>query len=298
MDLWQLHIFCKVVECRSFSKAGKLINLSQPTVSSHIKDLEQHLGCRLIDRLSKQAAPTKAGEILYRYAQKLLSLREEAETAIAEFQGKMKGTLAVGGSTIPAGYLLPGIIARFKKDFPEVKVSMTVGDTDMIIDEALEGNIEIGVVGAKPEDPRAEYEKLLEDELRVVVPRGHPWSGRTFVPMGDLYSEPFIMREKGSGSLRAIQRALTLKGADSNTLNVVAEMGSTEAVYHGIKNGIGISILSTLAVKEDVLRGDLITLEIEGLEIKRSFYLIRNRHRSVSPLAKAFGAYLFSGTSA
>lgn len=295
MDLWQLHIFCKVVESRSFSKAGKLVNLSQPTVSSHIKDLEQHLDCRLIDRLSKQAAPTKAGEILYRYALKLLSLRDEAETAIAEFQGKMKGTLAVGGSTIPAGYLLPGIIGRFKKDFPEVKVSLTVGDTDMIIGEALEGNIEIGVVGAKPEDPRAEYEKLMEDEMRVVVPKGHLWSKRRFVSMEDLYSEPFITRERGSGSLRAIQRALALKGADGNTLNVVAEMGSTEAVYHGIKNRIGISILSMLAVREDVHRGDLVALIIEGLEIKRSFYLVRDRHRSASPLAKAFGAYLLSG---
>ncbi len=295
MDLWQLHIFCKVVESRSFSKAGKLVNLSQPTVSSHIKDLEQHLDCRLIDRLSKQAAPTKAGEILYRYAQKLLSLRDEAETAVAEFQGKMKGTLAVGGSTIPAGYLLPGVIGRFKKNFPEVKVSMIVGDTDMIIGETLEGNIEIGVVGAKPEDPRAEYEKLVEDELRVVVPRGHRWSKREFVSMEDLCSEPFIIREKGSGSLRAIQRALALKNTDGNALNAVAEMGSTEAVYHGIKNGIGISILSMLAVQEDIHRGDLTALKIEGLEIRRSFYLIRDRHRSVSPLAKAFGAYLLSG---
>ena len=110
MDLWQLHIFTKVVELKSFSKAGAAIHLSQPTVSSHIKDLEDHFECRLIDRLGKEALPTKAGTLLYGYARKLLSLKGETETALAQFKGKTRGHLVVGGSTIPGGYILPLII--------------------------------------------------------------------------------------------------------------------------------------------------------------------------------------------
>ncbi len=107
MDLWQLHVFCKVVELRSFSRAGEMINLSQPTVSSHIKYLEEHFGCRLIDRLSREALPTKAGELLYTYARELITLRDEAETALAEFHGKIRGNLVIGGSTIPGCIFFP-----------------------------------------------------------------------------------------------------------------------------------------------------------------------------------------------
>ena len=106
MDLWQLLIFCKVVEFKSFSKAGRAVHLSQPTVSSHIKDLEDHFDCRLIDRLAKEALPTKAGLLLYRYARRLISLRDETESAMAAFKGKVKGSLNLGGSTIPGAFVL------------------------------------------------------------------------------------------------------------------------------------------------------------------------------------------------
>jgi DNA-binding transcriptional LysR family regulator len=101
MDLWQLNIFCRVIELKSFSRAGNAVHLSQPTISSHIKDLEDHFDCRLIDRLSKEAIPTKAGELLYSYAKRMLALRDETETALAEYNGKIRGRLVIGGSTIP-----------------------------------------------------------------------------------------------------------------------------------------------------------------------------------------------------
>jgi DNA-binding transcriptional LysR family regulator len=292
MDLWQLQVFCKVVESGSFSRAGEIVHLSQPTVSSHIKDLETHLDCRLIDRLSRQAQPTKAGEILYEYAQRLLRIRDEAETAIAAFQGKMIGGLTVGGSTIPAAYLLPGIIGGFTEDYPQVRISVVVGDTDHIIRETLEGRIEVGVVGARPEDPRAEMKTLVEDELQVVVPASHPLALRATITVTELQAEPFVMRERGSGTRRAILQALAPSGLGERKLNVVAEMGSTEAVYRAVKAGIGISILSTMAVAEDVGRGELHCLKIDGVAIRRRFYLVRDRHRSMSPLAKAFCEHL------
>ena len=176
MDLWQLNIFCKVIELKSFSRAGKAVHLSQPTISSHIKDLEDHLDCRLIDRLSKEAVPTKAGELLYEYAKRILALRDETETALAEFKGKIRGRLVIGGSTIPGTYLMPQLIGDFKKQYPDVIVSLKIGDTENVIEDILKGNLELGIVGAKADTKKIVQKKLFEDEMRLIVPANHRWT--------------------------------------------------------------------------------------------------------------------------
>ena len=292
MDLWQLNIFCKVVELKGFSKAAKAVHLSQPTISSHIKDLENHFECQLIDRLDKKAVPTKAGELLYNYACKLISLRDETETAMAEFQGKIKGRLFIGGSTIPGGYILPRLIGAFTKDYPEVTISLSIGDTDQIIQDILSGVLELGIVGAKTSDKKILQEKLIEDEMRLIVSADHKWSRKKSMNLTMMFQEPFIIRERGSGTLKSIQLSLLDKGYSSEDLNIIAEMGSTEAVIQGIKSKVGISILSTIAVAEELQAGTLKALTIKELNLKRSFYITRHRHRSASPLSKAFMEFL------
>ncbi len=292
MDLWQLHIFCKVVEYKSFSKAGKAVHLSQPTISSHIRDLEDHFGCRLIDRLARQAAPTRAGELLYAYARRLISLREETEAALAEFQGRIKGRLVIGGSTIPGTYILPRLVGDFTRAHPEATVALRIGDTDKIIEETLEGRIEFGIVGAKSKDKRIAQEKVIEDEMRLIVPAAHPWAGQKSIPFNRLTNEPFISRERGSGTLKSIQICLSRGAASTESLAIVAEMGSTEAVCQGIKNGVGISILSTLAVAEELQAGTLMALALEGIDLTRAFYLTTHKSRSPSPLCRAFLALI------
>ena len=292
MDLWQLNIFCKVVELKSFSKAGKTILLSQPTVSSHIKDLEDHFGCRLIDRLSKEAVPTKAGKLLYTYARRLIALRDETETALAEFQGIIKGRLVVGGSTIPGGYILPQIIGVFTKDYPEAKISLIIADTEKIINDTLAGTLELGIVGAKTSDKSIIQEKLIEDEMCLVVPAEHRWARKKQITLKQLLKEPFIAREHGSGTLKSIKHSLARKGYNWDDLNIISEMGSTEAVKQGIKSNVGVSILSRIAVAEALQTGSLIALSVEGLDLKRSFYLTRHKYRSAAPLCRAFVEFL------
>lgn len=292
MDLWQLHVFCKVVDLESFSKAGKVVHLSQPTVSSHIKDLEDYIGCRLIDRLPKKAGPTKAGELLYGYAKKLLSLRDEAESALAEFQGAIKGRLVMGGSTIPGVYILPQFIGTFTQMYPDVTISLVLGDTESITSGTIEGDIEFAVVGARIEDNRIIQEPLIQDEMRIVVPATHPWANKKSVSVGMLQKEPFIIREKGSGTLQSIQERLLQKGHHIEELNIIAEMGSTEAVCQAIKAHAGISILSTLAVTEELKNGRLRALDIKGISLKRRFYMTRHRQRTPSPLCKTFIEFL------
>jgi DNA-binding transcriptional LysR family regulator len=292
MDLWQLNIFCKVVELKSFSKAGEAVYLSQPTVSSHIKSLEGHFGCPLIDRLGKEAVPTKAGELLYDYARRLIALRDETETALTEFQGKIRGHLDIGGSTIPGEFILPRIIGTFSKDYPEVTISLIIGDTEKIISDILLGEVEFGIVGAKTGDRRISQKKLIEDEMRLIIPSNHRWEKKQRINLKMLAEEPFILRERGSGTLKSIQLSLSMAGARTEDLKMIARMGSTKAVIQGIKSKAGVSILSTIAVKEELEQGTLKALDIEGLELKRSFYLTTHKHRTPSPLSKAFIKFL------
>ena len=292
MDLWQLNIFCRVIEHKSFSKAGSRVHLSQPTVSSHIKDLEEHFECKLIDRRGKEALPTKAGDLLYKYAKKLLSLRDKTEMALAEFKGMKRGHLVVGGSTIPGGYILPEIIGTFINKYPEVTIALEIGDTGKIISEIIDGSVEIAVVGAETNDKHILQEKIIDDEMCLLVPKGHKWGGRQSVTYDMLKDEPFIMREDGSGTLKSLQLIFEKSGGTCSDLNVVATMGNTAAICQGIKSRVGVSIMSPKAVVDDLREGRLKALSITGIDLKRYFYLTTHKNRTNSPLCTSFEALL------
>lgn len=266
--------------------------MSQPTVSSHIRDLEDHFGCRLIDRLTREAVPTKAGELLYQYAQRLLALREETETALSEFHGKIKGRLNIGGSTIPGGYLLPEIIANFKKQYPDVNIALKIGHSAKIIQTTVNGKVELGVVGARSTHPDITQQQLFEDELFVVVPINHRWATLKKIAPKKLLAEPFIVREAGSGTRKSMRTSFDAIDLNLDGFNVVAEMGSNQSVINGIKNGLGISILSGIAVTAEAAQKNLALLTIDGLRLKRSFYLSMRRKRTLSPLAGIFVEFL------
>jgi DNA-binding transcriptional LysR family regulator len=246
----------------------------------------------LIDRFSREALPTKAGELLYEYARRLIALRDETESALAEFQGQISGRLVIGGSTIPSTYILPRIIGAFTNKCPEVTIALHVGDTDKIIKETLAGVLELSIVGYRTEEKRIFQEKFIEDNMRLIVPRDHKWARKKSLNLNMLFQEPFIAREAGSGTLKSIQNSLGAKGHRMEELKIIAEMGSTEAVIQGIKNKVGVSILSTLAVSEDLQSGDLKAIEISGLNLRRLFYLTLHRDRTPSPLCNAFLKFL------
>jgi DNA-binding transcriptional LysR family regulator len=288
MDLWRLHIFCKVVALRSFSKAAGAVYLSQPTVSSHIKDLEEHFACKLVDRLGREVVPTKAGELLYEQASKMIALKEDTERILAEFHGKMKGRLSIGGSTIPGGYILPPLLGRFKNAYPEVFVTLIEGDSDGIIRRVVEGHIELGIVGTPAQEHRLDQKKFMDEEMFLFVPSNHRWATRHAIAMDALATEPFVMREAGSGTRKSIEQRLDRAGRSLDSFHVVAEVGSTEAVRQAIKAGVGVSILSQCAVADEPAAGGLKKVKIKDLSFKRSFYLITHKHRTQSPLCCAF----------
>ncbi len=295
MDIWQLNIFVAVVENKSFSKASEAINLSQPTVSSHIKELEDYFNCRLLDRLGKITEPTKAGKILYQQAKKILSLKDQTETAMHDFLGKTKGNLALGGSTIPSGYILPKIIGPFSKKYPDIHVELFAGDTSQMIEEIKKGKIEVGIVGAKTDDPLISQEEFVTDEMRLIVPFDHKWAKKASIDFSDLLTETLIAREKGSGTWQSILKSMDKAGFDPKSLHAPVTMGNTVSVIQGILHHVGISILSTIAVQDDIDKGRLKALSVQGLDLNRFFYLTTSTKRALSPLSKKFIEFCKAG---
>jgi len=240
MDIKQLEIFTKIVELKSFSRAAEAIYLTQPTVSGHIQSLEEELGQRLLDRLGREVVPTKAGKVLYEYAKKMVALRDEAGQALDQLMGRMKGEIVIGGSTIPGEYLLPAIIGRFREKYPEITVVLKIGDTVDIVNRVLTGECEVGIVGSRVDDSRLEYREFVKDELVLIASPKYPLPKKGDVTAKELGSIPFVMRERGSGSRMTIEKRLSDMGVDTSKINIVAEMGSTEAVKQAVKSKGGM----------------------------------------------------------
>jgi DNA-binding transcriptional LysR family regulator len=279
------------MENGSFTKASKKVHLTQPTISGHIKALEDLIGAPLFDRIGREVFPTKAAELLYPYAVKLLELADDTKKAMSYYIKGTKGVLNVGGSNIPGQYILPALVGEFKEK--EIQVTLKIGDTSEITGLVEEGGLELGVVGAVLDKPGLQYEPCCGDELILVIPKHHELAEENKVDVTKIRSYPFVIREKGSGSRMTAENALISSGYKGfKDLDVVAEMGSTEAILRAVMAKIGISIVSLRAVEDYVRHGTLVSKKIEGLDLKRNFYLIWRKDRSLSPIAKKFLGFL------
>ncbi|WP_321531165.1 selenium metabolism-associated LysR family transcriptional regulator [uncultured Desulfuromonas sp.] len=292
VDIRRLEVFCKVVDLGSFTRAAEAALLSQPSVSEHIRTLEEHYNEKLIDRLGRRAQPTHAGKILYQYARRIIQLKDEADQAIKQFQGNLSGKLAVGASTIPGAYLLPPMIDSFKSSYSSIELMLKISGTTAVVEEILKGTLELGLIGTMWKDQRVECEEMFSDELVLTVYPDHPWAKKSSVYPGELLEMPFILREPGSGTRIEMTQGLKKAGVEVPHFQVVAEVGSNEAVRQGVRSRIGVAILSSLSVAEDIERGNLVMVPIEGVSMPRSFYLVQRRNRQLSPLATAFYNHL------
>jgi len=297
MDLRQLEIFVKVAELKSFSKAAQALRLTQPTISEHIRTLEQELGVRLLDRLGRGAEATRAGQLLLSHATRMLQLQRETLQAMDSFQGRLAGDLHVAASTIPGEYVLPSLIGRFKEKFPDIVISLLIGDSRAVVDWVIDGRAEVAVVGAKLAHRGIEYRELMPDELVVVVPVAHPWHGKKEIGLADLRAEALLLREQGSGTRAAFESALAEAGQDLSAFRIVGEMGSTQAIKQAVKAGVGVSVISRRAVEEECRSGLVWCLKIRDLKITRAFHIATHRDRSRSPLAEAFRSFLEAESS-
>jgi DNA-binding transcriptional LysR family regulator len=298
MDLRRLEIFVRVAELGSFSRAAEALHLTQPTVSEHVRALEEVLGVQLLDRLGRGATPTPAGTLLLGYARRMLTLAREATQAIEQFQGRVSGELTIGGSTIPGEYVVPELIGAFRGKYPEVRVSLLIGASREVQAWVEEGRVEIGVVGAPPSARALEGHPLMADELVVVVGAEHPWAGRKTIGLEDLKAEPMIVRERGSGSRETFERALEGVGLDLAEFRIVGEIASTQAIKQAVRAGVGVSLISRRAVEDECRAGLLACVRIRDLMVSRAFHVLTHRERTRSPLAQAFLAFVESHLAA
>ncbi|MEA3386517.1 MAG: selenium metabolism-associated LysR family transcriptional regulator [Thermodesulfobacteriota bacterium] len=295
IEIRQLQVFLAVWENRSFSRATHEVHLTQPTISGHIRVLEETLDVRLFDRSGKDVTPTKAGEVLYPFARQILRLNLQAEREIVMFLGQEKGSLDLGGSNIPGQYILPSVIGRFKAERPNIKVILRISDTAAIVAAVANGELELGMVGAVVQKKGLSFEPCFHDDMVLIVPPGHRLADCRQASIDDLASEPFVLREKGSGTRLATERALQAAGnLQLSDLQIVAEMGSTEAIRQAVRAGLGCSIISRRAVTDDLEHGLLHAPVLQGVQLKRQFYLIWHNQRVLSPLAHAFRSFLLS----
>lgn len=294
MDLHKLAVYCKVIELKSFTRAAKAMFLSQPTISEHIRALEQETGQHLIDRLGREINTSEAGKILYSYARKMLRLQQEALAAMGHYSGNLAGRIAIGAGTIPGAYVLPEKIGAFKKIYPDITITLRIAGSRNIAGEILTGELEMGILGAQWRENGLIWQELFNDELILAVAADHPWAKQREITLEQLTEEPFIMRDHSSGTRRAVTQILEQHGLNPAHLNVVAEMGTTEAIRQSIKAAIGISILSSQAVKDDIAYGSLVEVTIQGLKMIRPFYMVTRKNQTLSPLCTAFIATLTS----
>jgi DNA-binding transcriptional LysR family regulator len=286
LDLSLLEVFCCVYEHGSFTKAAEKMRLSQPTISSHIKNLETYVGAKLFNRLSRRIVPTHAGQILYRRGRHILDQKDEALRELNKYLNRVEGPLVVAASTIPGEYMLPQVIASFHSRFPAVSVELLISDSETACREVLKGRAEIGFAGAKLEGIGLEFSHFASDEMSLIVPNNDEWRRVETITLESLSTKPFLSREVGSGSRQAFEH---MTGCTVDKLNVVGCFGSTSAIKESLKAGLGVSVLSTLAVKSEITSGILKTVKIEGIDIiVREFYMVTNKRFILSPIADAF----------
>jgi DNA-binding transcriptional LysR family regulator len=243
----------------------------------------------MFDRVGRSVELTKAGEIYYKYARKIIDLRGEAQQVLDSYLGLLRGRLTIGASTIPGVYLVPKIVAGFHKEFTAIGTEVQIADSGDIITEVSEGRLEIGFVGRKPGGKVLAAKPLVSDNLVVAVPPGHKWEKKDSVSVNELKGEPFLLREPGSGTRAALEDALSKQRVSlEKEFNVVAELGSTEAIKQGIREGLGVSVISDIAVAADCDNCRLKTLSVKEFSITRKFYCIYQKHHALTPAAEAF----------
>jgi LysR family transcriptional regulator, transcriptional activator of the cysJI operon len=292
MDMRHLELFCRIVDRRSFSLAAEDLHITQPAASQQVRSLERELKTTLLDRSSRRVGPTDAGQVLYRYAREILALHELACTEILDLEELVSGHVVLGASTGPGEHLMPALLTRFRGLYPGVRVSMSVDATQHVIERVVSREFELGAVGAPTAQPDLVAEPFAHDEVVLVCGPAHPWAGREAVSLDELASAALIVQQYGAGIRAVVDDHLRAAGLPPERLTVVAEMGLMESAKQAAIAGGGVTFVSGWAIGPELEHGALAIVPVDGLDIRRDFYVVRSRSRVLSRAAEALLAYL------
>jgi DNA-binding transcriptional LysR family regulator len=289
MDIHHLKIFVSVYKNKSFTRASEDLHISQPTISEHIKNLESSLDCRLFDRLGRSIMPTTEADVLYPKALQLLDDLDQIQEKITATGAGVKGKLVIGASTIPGAYILPRVAYSFKKQYPKVGFEILIEDSARIINMILQHELLCGIVGARITSDKLDYSPLIEDEL-VLVATPKVLAQKT-ITLEKLSTIPFLQRETGSGTRQTFEDFLKKKMSTAD-FNIVATFGSTSAVKQAVKESLGASVISRIAVQEELENKTLLEIPIKNFKMKRKFYQVRQKKRTLPAQYLAFCKHL------
>ena len=290
MDIKQLEAFVYVVETCSFSKAGQLLHLTQPTISSHISALERELKITLIVRTTKETYPSAAGKLLYGYAKEILNMRENAIQAIQVFSQEMRGTITVAASTIPGQYYLPKLLQGFREKYPDIKFNIQMTDSADVVDQVTARTAEVGFTGTEISAPKCVYREFTDDRLVVITPnepRFRQYVGKGF-PIRQLLQETFISREQGSGTRRETEAFLKELGIDPRELQTAVEVRSTESIKKMVSEGMGVAVISKSACEDYCQFGMVLAFDFDNISLRRKLYILKHKNSILSPIAQVF----------
>jgi DNA-binding transcriptional LysR family regulator len=280
-----LKVFVTVVEQKHFSRAAELLHISQPSVSLHIRNLENAFGTRLIYRSPKHVQVTEAGEILYVKAKQMLSYYEEAKQEIHALHHVVTGTLRVGASFTIGEYILPKVLAEYANQHPRVDIQIIISNTEEVMRGLHANELDIGLIEGEVDHSDIAVESFMEDEMIIVVPSHHPFSQMKIIEQEQLQDQIWILREKGSGT-RAYSdyliRDLQLHMKRSFIFS------SIQGVKEAVIAGLGIALLSRWTVQKELEAGNLCTFLIKNKRIIRPFSIALKKGTQLSKAAEVF----------
>jgi DNA-binding transcriptional LysR family regulator len=287
METRQLVVFCEVVERGSFSVAAQRLGITQPAVSLQIRALERRLGTQLLDRSARRVEPTEAGWRFYEGAQRLIALEEQLlEDVSRHADGVVRGTLEIGCSTGPE-IVIAALLCDFRLDYPEVRVALSVFDTQRVVERVGARQLEFGFVGAAPRHRGVEFEPFFRDEVILVVPPAHPFADRT-ISLDELEDATLIMMQEGAGVRQVIEDELRDRGIRLRDLDVRLELGLQESVKAAVRAGRGVTFISRTSVAAELAAGALAVARVEGFEPSREISLVRSSGRSSTRAGQLF----------
>lgn len=290
MNLKQLEAFVQIAEGKSFSRAAKELFLTQPTISAHILALEKELNVRLFVRNTKEVNLSEDGKLLYDNAKKMIEIEKKIAATFGKDAKRGKKCITIAASTIPAQYLLPGILAKFNDRYPKEQFKIMETDSTKAVEQVVNNNVDIGFTGTVLEKKNCKYIPFYRDELVIITPNNEKFQQLMLLDNGIkwILNEPVIMREEGSGTRKEAEKQLKISGIDVTKLNVVASMENQETIKKSVSGGMGISMMSKLATADEVAGGSLLSFNLASGKCWRDLNVIYNRNFQLSSSAEKF----------
>jgi DNA-binding transcriptional LysR family regulator len=276
IDLIKIETFLRAAETLNFSETAKQLHMSQPSVSHQIKILEQEMGVMLFERSSAGLRLTEAGRILLPWARRLQHDTNTMQEMMSSLEQEVVGNLHIACSTTAGKYILPQLAARFRQRYPGIQISIPACASEQVALELLDGNAHLGVLSREIFDPKLEAQEFFHDRISLIVPASHRWALRSSIEPSELLEEPVIMREPTSGTRRVVLEELAKHDISLEDINVFMELGNAEAIVRTVAAGYGVGFVSTLAATYPLERGNVIDIPVEGLNLERTIYMVRN----------------------